>query len=116
MYCHLREVCCKNGSIAMAEKIFIARLSGTVASVYGDENDASDGVEHPGSRKSRRPFQFGTARVASTNLVRISIRTQEISRESELWSARGLRDYVGGVEELVKVLTPIASQSQSVRR
>ena len=29
----------------MAEKIFIARLSGTVASVYGDENDASDAVK-----------------------------------------------------------------------
>src|SRR5882762_10247736 len=80
----------------MAEKIFVARLSGTMASVYGDENDARDGLEHPGSRKSRRPFQFGTALVASTNLVPISIRTQEISRESEVRSVRGSRDYVGG--------------------
>ena len=109
-------MCCKNDSIAVAEKNCVAIINATVASVYRRKNVASDSAEHRSSRKSRPLFQSGTARIAGTNLVPISIRTREISRESELSSARGLRDYVGGVEELVKVLTPIASQFESVRR
>src|SRR5713226_4165022 len=71
-----REVCCKHDSITVVEKNCVAMLSAAVAGVYRRKNAASDSAEHSASRKSRRLFQSGTPRVASTNLVSISIRTR----------------------------------------